>query len=354
LWLTTGTGEVIAAIQQLGEQQQKTTQEVLNAIRARDEQCSISGLNSEKWNQIVSSAALSMNTIDDNAVAAFVTRKSIPAFQWGDDAEASQADRYMAHLRGCVSLSGRTMDWIKGDSYKNLLSTPASPMLPFGLKGTCDAALVLRGHLRNGLPQFGLAVLWELKKVVTAFAVYQALGQLLAACIACPNQRPVAVLTDLADSWRVYFADGQAIYSVCLDNRRDVAVGLIEEVLKRFNEPEGSHMPAGVLGAAGTQAFGDTIFKRRRLAAAAAPGGQTDTANLSELEPFLSVEEYREAMCAQVLTRFMQMPGVREGLLRGAEGDGGTTEEDRNATDCWEARLDEGVSRAPAHLSMYA
>lgn len=57
----------------------------------------------------------------------------------------------------------------------------------------------------------GLHILFELKKRLDKGAMFQAMGQLLAANILSRKHRPVVVVTDLKDDWRLLWMDKATI-----------------------------------------------------------------------------------------------------------------------------------------------
>ena len=322
--------KVLSDDQKVLSDNQKKVLELL----CKREECFISSVNSTVWKQILNHYQLRLQATELLMAMPTIT---IPEFVWEDTAESAQSDRYMAHLRQYISVRGRNLDWIRGDSDKNLLSVvPASNVLPLQLKGTCDAALVWREYVRNNICSSGLAVVFELKKKVEG-AQFQAMAELLAASVLSQNFQPVVVLTDLIDSWRIYFCDGDAICCMSLDGKRNVAVGLIEELVANFEGPDvGTTLPPrgpseGVL---------DAVFKRRKFAASGPRGGQSgpaeDVASLDDLEPFLSAKEYQHAILAQTMAQFLQLPVVQQSLMRQQEDDRRGERYERDTTPpCW-------------------
>jgi hypothetical protein len=302
--------------QQLGEKQQQSQERVLELLQTtKEESCSISKISTNMWNGIVEHAHLSMKAIEIE-IPASVRTKTIPEFQWSDESEGMQSDRYMAYLRQYISVTRRDLVWVNGDSHKNLLTAPASELLPCRLNGTCDAALIKSEYVRTGIPSCGLVVLFELKKEVGEGAKVQAMAELMAASSLSKDFQPVVVLTDLRDCWRIFYCDGSAICLSSLDGKRNVAAGLLEELIKRVKGPDLDGLTTE-LGEADSLG----IFKRRKLATAKPlRGGEeaADVANLAELEPFLSATEYQRAVCMQVKARFLhQLPFLREQLIEG-------------------------------------
>lgn len=97
------------------------------------------------------------------------------------------------------------------------------------ISGTTDVAIVTRASMDGMVPSAGLCVLFELKAPgnMGDDAVYEAAAQLVLANHHAPKLRPVVVLTDLRDSWRLLWLDGRAVVvTVC--SSRGEALWMIE------------------------------------------------------------------------------------------------------------------------------
>ena len=299
-------------------------QQMLEELRSQKE-CAISGVDASVWREIMNHSKLRLRVSD--LVSGAMISKSIPEFQWDDRAEAAQSDRYMQHLQKHITLRGRNVVWIRGDSDRSLLSAPACSVLPLRLNGTCDAALIWRTYNKSDiLRRAGLAVVFELKKEVKESDERQAMAELLAASVLSPDFRPVSVLTDLRNCWRIYYCDGQAICCMYLDDQRDIAVGIIEDLVSIFEEPTAIVAPHGQ-----STGVAEGIFKRRKLETPETnlgghPPPSDDVANLAELEPFLPAAEYKKAMIEKAMAQVLQIPCVQSVLMKEHEDAGVRTQ----------------------------
>lgn len=299
---------------------------------------SFSEMNATEWNGIVQRMGLTTALREISPVPP--STRVIPAFGWDDRVESAQADRYMPHLRRIMNLGGRGFDWIRGDSDKALLSV-TSGSLSRSLHGTCDAAIATRLAVRSLDYAQGLVGVFELKKVVEARHLHQAKAQVVAANIRSPASRPFGVLTDLNDSWLVFYLDGSTLYSISPENRA-AAIAFIEQLLLTWEDGDsGGHVGSGPGGAPGGGGAGgggagvgegagpDTTStgadrpsaSKRRCFELSGPGAHAgggegggraavapfafqlddDVANLEDLEGFFPEEECRQMQMHQKL-----------------------------------------------------
>lgn len=303
---------------QLGEQVGEQLRPIVAALQRRDDAVSISGMDSARWQQL--EAAFGLVTSLSRPPTG-VSPRSIFAFKWDERNETAQSDRYMPHLKQSFLLGTdrqRTLTWIAGDVSRDLLSvsTPAAA-LPFSLNGTCDAAVVTTEAYKTNLYNRGLLLVFELKKGTVKFGhkeMHQASTQLLLANILSPATKPVVVLTDLDQQWRILHFDGSTLCPLSLDGERDVAVGIIDKILASYcaggDDAAVSSQPLEEVGE-----VNDRIFKRRRLfepSSGLALSG--DVGNLADLASFLPEKEYMETRQAEILSLFLRTPGIAEGL----------------------------------------
>ena len=136
-----------------------------------------------------------------------------PAFAWSDEAENQQHERYMQYLRDHLILPPRGELQLIRPTNNTMLSVINDPKLPFDLKGTTDALVVHQGYLREHLPEMGIFLVIELKKVCDAKAVRQAIAQLIAADLQS-QLTPFAVLTDLREEWHFYWLESRTIHAL--------------------------------------------------------------------------------------------------------------------------------------------
>jgi len=188
------------------EELAKKQQEELTAlITARQRQSvTLSGMSAGHIEQIQQHLRMAVLAVDWSEVApslvssssSSTSLSSIPAFQWSDENENQQADRYLQYLKQYLSIPRHLyMD----SAPPSLLDTSKSRYLPFDITGTSDVMVVERAS--GVLPIFGVRMLMELKKKQPdEKSHYQAMGQLLAADQHTPFT-PIVVLSDLNDSW---------------------------------------------------------------------------------------------------------------------------------------------------------
>lgn len=306
-------------IEQLGEHLRP-----IAAALQRGDAVSVSGVDSTRWQQLEVAMGLAAFP---SLPPADVPRRRILRFEWDDRNERAQSERYIPYLKDSFTLCAnreRSLTWIAGDAHKDLLSVSAPVAgLPFTLNGTCDAAVVTTEAYKNNLYSRGLVLLFELKKGnrFTSREVHQASTQLLLANILSPETKPVVVLTDLDQQWRILHFDSQRLHTVSLDDNRDAAVGLIDKILASYcasGGEAGSEPSEEVDGVGGVV---DSIFKRRRLfkpSSELALAG--DVGNVADLAGFLPDREYMETQAAALVALFLRTPGIAEGLRGNASG----------------------------------
>lgn len=312
----------------------------------QSESVSISDVNSDRWGVIQAHAHLSLELRD--GPPAPTDFRTIPPFGWLDSPEAGQSDLYMQYLRNNIRLGSRDLDWLRGDSCRDLLtSSSTSGFLPYTVRGTCDAAIVTRRAIQIRLYRAGLAAVMEFKRVTARGHLCQALAQVLTANILSSSLRPFGVLTDLNDDWLVIYMDSTVIYVIKPPDRR-AAVALIEVLLSERScadgddggDGKGRGDDQGGDGGGGGGGVGGTGFsdadaiggkaaggdapgaKRRRLIQGAAGEGASgsakavpnDVANLADLDGFLPEGECRQAQLEQALqvglVRLAELCGV--------------------------------------------
>ena len=141
-----------------------------------------------------------------SSTASTSSTSSTPAFQWSDENENQQYERYLSYLRSNLSVP-RHLSVERAPP--SLLDTFKSRYLPFDVRGTSDVMVVERA---SGItPVFGIRMLMELKKQrPDAKDVYQTMGELLAADQHTPFS-PIVVLTDLAEYWRFCWLEGRQL-----------------------------------------------------------------------------------------------------------------------------------------------
>lgn len=138
-----------------------------------------------------------------------------PPFQWSDENEPNQKDRYVPYLRNHLQAGlSRAADLVDLDSKKSFLNVFSDHRLLFDITGTTDVAVVHRGYITARADEQGILAVIELKKECTPKATRQTIGQLIAADI-LSTFSPLAVLSDLRDEWHFYWLEGRTIKHLC-------------------------------------------------------------------------------------------------------------------------------------------
>jgi hypothetical protein len=267
----------------------------------------ISTVNSLKWEEIREHCGLVVK-VHKKPLQPSLELKSadkVPLFGWADASERKQADRYGTFIQGCIS-SPEDVVWIDANHHPSLLETMKGRVLPFTLKGTTDYAAVDRDADAAFMPDLGLRVLFELKKVINRGSVYQALVKLVAANIHTPDNQPVMVHTDLRDSWHIYWMDGSTIYTYTPTSRFE-AVAIIEDVLR-------SPVPCELGTSSSASAIEETegisrLLKRRKFAEPEGGGGGP-CGQLTELAGLLPEGEFKAALVESVVQQLNNTPAV--------------------------------------------
>jgi len=104
----------------------------------------------------------------------------------------------MPHLKEVFRIDSSTEAWVECRSDPGLLDFKGVDMVGVNLNGTADAAVATRQAMRLGVPEEGLILLFQLKKMPARSSyLYQAQAILLAANVHCPDLKPVVVSLSL-------------------------------------------------------------------------------------------------------------------------------------------------------------
>ena len=136
-----------------------------------------------------------------------------PAFEWSDEAENQQHERYMQYLHDHLSLPPRGELQLIRPTNNTMLSAINNPKLPFDLKGTTDALVVHQGCLSEYHPELGIFLVIQLQKVCDAKGVRGSIAQLIAADLHS-QLTPFALLTDLREEWHFYWLEGRTVQTL--------------------------------------------------------------------------------------------------------------------------------------------
>ena len=94
-----------------------------------------------------------------------VERDVVP-FHWDEGKpENQQCDEYMSHLALIINLP-ETMEWYNAQNEKNFLTILYNDLLPFGIRGTTDVAIIDKTYIRDNIHSSGIRLVIELKKKV--------------------------------------------------------------------------------------------------------------------------------------------------------------------------------------------
>ena len=170
-------------------------------------------------------------------------------------------------------------------------------------KGTTNLVLCSRNAVRSNIHTSGMRVLLEVKKAPVQDDSYRAMVILLLANCLNPKFTPVVVLTDLHDSWVLFWLEGQCIWHSAQD--RPAAAGIIEDMLQqeKLNNSEIQTLPKEDRDRLG-------IHNRRCFDAdAGGHEGQPDTSLVDTIDS-VSAEEAANTKVQYMFEVFNQIPGV--------------------------------------------
>ncbi|KAG0564987.1 hypothetical protein KC19_8G154500 [Ceratodon purpureus] len=228
----------------------------------------------------------------------------LPAFSWDDRLEKSQADRYIVHLNEIKS----------GPAWKLIDAANNHPTLLSGFyggwnfKGTTDVAFVHR-KVSIIMERSGLKCIFELKKELRAGGHQKAWIQtvicLVMANVFASQFKPCAVLTDLVDTWHLFWMDGSTIFWSTFESRAS-AVGYIEELLQ---DSDGNEMGTSEALAGCAHPHGENedlqFIKRRKMYEPPEMDNLKDLVGLIPDEEILSA---RAQIGVQQLQKLLHIP----------------------------------------------
>eukprot|EP00891_Asterochloris_glomerata_P001814 jgi/Astpho2/1814/fgenesh1_pg.00037_%23_16_t len=267
----------------------EAVREALKEDRESNKTVRVSDVNSEVWNIIQGNAKLELDVFNGTIS---VTPRQVPAFDWDERLEKTQADRYMPHLNKLMQVRDRSYRLMDANHHPQLLMDGAHQVeLGYKFRGTTDVAVVDKVAYQAEEYKHGLRLLFELKKKPDAAATAQAKISLLLANIHSAKLKPVVVLTDLREDYRFYWLDGHTI-RVYPAPSSSAAWGLIDLLFDSEEVTEGGVVPKTL------DADVMPVAKRQRLVLEGAAAGE-GVANLSELEGFLDPQELQASYVLQ-------------------------------------------------------
>jgi len=175
----------------------------------------LSDIGSDGWHDMLAASGFTVDasTAWPDALSARLLMEGgedPPAFQWADQNEPDQKDRYLPYLRAHLQLEQRQeVALIAADNERSFLSV-SDKRLQFDIKGTTDVAVVHQGYVSARLEEQGILCVIELKKTCSKKDIRQTIGQLIAADL-ISTFSPLALLTDLRDEWHFYWLEGRTI-----------------------------------------------------------------------------------------------------------------------------------------------
>lgn len=218
--------------------------------------------------------------------------------------------RCLSHLQQLLPLPGdaeQPLTWIDCTNNTNLLTvTNKEDVLDFrSISGTSDIAIVTAASREMSWERKGLCILFELKKPqsMNSKALHQALCQLVLANLVCGELKPVVVLTDLQESWRLLWMAGSTA-KVASFTSSAAALAAIDGCIVQASALAAYKQPTCPPG------LPLDIAKREPAAFPAGPAVEGDVGNLADLEGFLPDEEVAYARGAALLQRFFADEGA--------------------------------------------
>eukprot|EP00891_Asterochloris_glomerata_P001080 jgi/Astpho2/1080/fgenesh1_pg.00017_%23_19_t len=251
----------------------EAVREALEEDRESNKSVRVSDVNTEVWNIIQGNAKLELDVFNGTIS---VTPRQVPAFDWDERLEKTQADRYMPHLHKLMRVRDRSYRLMDANHYPQLLMDGAHQAeLGYKFRGTTDVAVVDKVAYQAEEYKHGLRLLFELKKKPDTAATAQAKISLLLANIHSAKLKPLVVLTDLKEDYRFYWLDGRTI-RVYPAPSSSAAWGLIDLLFESEEVTEGGVVPKTL------DADVMPVAKRQRLVLEGAAAGEGESSTEAE------------------------------------------------------------------------
>jgi len=204
----------------------------------------------------------------------------VPAFQWSDETEPQQEDRYLGYLAQIVPLTKRNLRW---KSIRNRTDLFQGKVPGYKLTGTADVAIIdtTFPQYDSSLIRASLALIVELKPKFESDSFRQGVLELLAhSSMGETAWHPLALVTDLNDEWCfLWLNDGRKI--TVLSGTRAQSVKFLRDL---FNSNE--HTVPGF------EQFNQRGGLRLDLQIHSGMGA-TDVANLDDVMECMTEDELR-------------------------------------------------------------
>jgi len=218
------------------EEQKERHQQLLHQLKREEEQ-SIAMSNCDKATFSSLLNQLSLRIVHKRVE--FAPDTELTAFDWSDAAEDQQMSECLQHLKQIVSIPD-TLAWYDVHSNKHYLDSDV-PVLNRSLKGTTDLIVAEIVYADDGDDRHALALLVELKKPATLRSrreecLRQTYLKLIAQSVYAESKwKPLAVLTDLNDFWRIMWFQGRELHVAA--TARNFAVLFLSHTLSSTDNP---------------------------------------------------------------------------------------------------------------------
>ncbi|CAG8784980.1 33272_t:CDS:1, partial [Racocetra persica] len=206
------TNEIVTKIDAILE---KLTEENTETV-------SFSSINLEKFNRLL------MRTGLDIIPLTFTKKRSskdIVAYQWSNHAEifSEQRDQILGYLNKHLNPHlPENIVVFDVSGLRDFLNIIDNPLLPFNVRGGTDLILVEESAVRGKIPIAGVHAVIELKKDVKTHHVPQVICEMISADLHVHDGIKVfGVLTDLNETWNIYWIEGKHIKTLALNNREN-------------------------------------------------------------------------------------------------------------------------------------
>ncbi|GIM08119.1 hypothetical protein Vretimale_12211, partial [Volvox reticuliferus] len=267
---------------------------------------SISGIDWLTWQGIGEALGLTIVPVSKAPLTALQVHETEP-FSWQPQTEADPINCKAAvqYLNRMVPPPAN-QEWYDSSTKHDMLSRNLSMI---ELNGTSDVALCTSAAVRGNMPEYGLRIVVQLKKDKAELNPIELATELLTANLWSPSFKPIAVMTDLMDTWCMMWAAKERIKMYPCEGRAE-AVGILRAFLEqeRLKPDSGGIMPQQDNRGAEAEVGG--LLDRPRLLSAC--GAREDVANLDDLLDFgdglgLSDTDLHELRCYKQLRALQQL-----------------------------------------------
>ncbi|KAG2445741.1 hypothetical protein HXX76_000347 [Chlamydomonas incerta] len=235
------------------------------------------------------------------------------AFVWTDAVEGAAEHSTAANEWLNKNISAPPQhEWVDCTKSKSFLDCRL-PGAGVALKGSTDLALCTSAATKGNSAQSGLRIVVELKKEPAERTPWQLITELLAANIRSPLFKPIAVMTDLGDNWRLAWIDQKQV-KVYICTGRPEAVGILRAFLEKERltpDCAGIAQLAEEAGIDAAELDPGGLLKRRRLQLGTAPRDVANLDDLLDLADDLGEHDMHQITCQALLQNMLeqQQPG---------------------------------------------